>query len=541
MEIVKSFTENDTTRNITIRGNEENPLFRAADIADVLELNNIRQIITNFDDSEKVLIPIETRGGIQNTLFLTENGLYEVFYKSKSPIAKTFRKWVANVIKEIRLTGEYKLKNELDSVKSELKEVKAKIVKNDKLKFKKEETVYIREDFDTNNILSDGSFAKVYKVGKTEDMNIRNDQYATSNFKETLMFTIPCNNCRILETVSHHMLRKFKDINKPEWFHTTFEVVKNAVLTAQKVIDCAIAPDMDDTRIIQKLQEIQTIIPDIKPEESTKHPEIVEKYMKQEQEKITEPEKEPDTKICTLDLIKEFINDCCILDDDEKLNEKAINLNACLRLWLKRSATRTELQVLSSYLKETFLKTRVFNSSNNADQLAYKGIKLKTFVYWKPSEPSIFFDDFIAEECILEYGARVVVSDIEEEYENWRNQKGMEKIKPRIRNKELHDYLKQFFVKVNGSMSVRNQIQNQSGYFGLTLKKDPVIENSYGTSSSDKRTRAILQINPTTKEIVREFSTMAEMKAIIKCDPHHVLRRTKDGIYKGMMYKYKDN
>jgi prophage antirepressor-like protein len=46
-------------------------LFRANDIAEILEIANIRSTIQNFDKSEKVVNTIDTLGGTQHVTFLT--------------------------------------------------------------------------------------------------------------------------------------------------------------------------------------------------------------------------------------------------------------------------------------------------------------------------------------------------------------------------------------------------------------------------------------------------------------------------------------
>ncbi|MGC4387357.1 BRO family protein, partial [Streptococcus suis] len=43
----------------------------------------------------------------QQVWFLTEHGLYEVLMRSSKPLAKEFRKYVKQVLKEIRLNGYY--------------------------------------------------------------------------------------------------------------------------------------------------------------------------------------------------------------------------------------------------------------------------------------------------------------------------------------------------------------------------------------------------------------------------------------------------
>lgn len=54
-------------------------------------------------DKKKVLTP----GGVQQVWFLTEQGLYEILFQSRKPKAKEFKKWVKQVLKDIRKQGYY--------------------------------------------------------------------------------------------------------------------------------------------------------------------------------------------------------------------------------------------------------------------------------------------------------------------------------------------------------------------------------------------------------------------------------------------------
>ena len=123
MDIIKRFQNNDLTVHVTIRGCNEEPLFRASDIGEVLEMTNIRQSIQDFDHSEKHGVSItDIIGRSQETTFLTEKGLYKLLFKSRKPIAKVFTDWVCEVIKEIRLTGKYELEKQLKDLESKTEE-----------------------------------------------------------------------------------------------------------------------------------------------------------------------------------------------------------------------------------------------------------------------------------------------------------------------------------------------------------------------------------------------------------------------------------
>ena len=96
MEIVKAFTTNTMHTEIVIKGTINDPLFRASDIAEILELNNFRSSITGFDDSEKVVRKSSTLGGLQEVTFLTEKGLYKLLFRSRKPIATQFQSAIIN-------------------------------------------------------------------------------------------------------------------------------------------------------------------------------------------------------------------------------------------------------------------------------------------------------------------------------------------------------------------------------------------------------------------------------------------------------------
>jgi prophage antirepressor-like protein len=143
MEVVKAFNSNNLHTEIVIKGTFENPLFRANDIGTVLEMTNIKATIQHFDESEKVLISIDTPGGLQQVSFLTEVGLYRVLNKSRKPIAVKFQKWVCEIVKELRLKGVYDLQKQLSQV--EVQKEKEYELKLENQKILEREKIILRE------------------------------------------------------------------------------------------------------------------------------------------------------------------------------------------------------------------------------------------------------------------------------------------------------------------------------------------------------------------------------------------------------------
>lgn len=97
-------------KDFTIYGTKEHPLFLAQDVARWIEHSNVTVMLKKIDDNEKVKLNnvyFENRTGGNGTMFLTENGLYEVLMQSRKPIAKAFKTEVKKILKQIRTTGGY--------------------------------------------------------------------------------------------------------------------------------------------------------------------------------------------------------------------------------------------------------------------------------------------------------------------------------------------------------------------------------------------------------------------------------------------------
>lgn len=89
-------------------GTWEYPEWVAQDVCDILEIQNARDAVSDFDDDERGVASIYTPSGLQNVVTLKEAGLYKLLFRSRKPIAKRFSKWVTNeVLPSIRKKGYY--------------------------------------------------------------------------------------------------------------------------------------------------------------------------------------------------------------------------------------------------------------------------------------------------------------------------------------------------------------------------------------------------------------------------------------------------
>ena len=137
---------------------------------------------------------------LQNLIFLTELGLYKLLGRSRKDIAAKFQNWIVKVIKEIRITGMYKL-NEEKEVDKKLLENNQNIINNRTFikAFHNKNVIYICK---FKNI--DEKF--IIKIGSTQNIKERiynlNNQF--ENIEPNILDIIEVNNYRKYEKYLHN-------------------------------------------------------------------------------------------------------------------------------------------------------------------------------------------------------------------------------------------------------------------------------------------------------------------------------------------------
>lgn len=106
MDGIKIF-KSERFGEIRTAGTVEEPLFCLADVCSCLGLS-AKGVNQRLSKGVVSTYPLETAGGTQQALFVTEDGLYDVILDSRKPEAKAFRKWITSeVLPSIRRTGGY--------------------------------------------------------------------------------------------------------------------------------------------------------------------------------------------------------------------------------------------------------------------------------------------------------------------------------------------------------------------------------------------------------------------------------------------------
>lgn len=102
--------ENSAFGNVRVIMRDGEPWFVAKDVCEILELGNPRSSVALLDDDEKGVHTMDTLGGPQAMVIISESGLYALIFRSRKPEAKAFSRWVRQeILPSIRKTGAYGL------------------------------------------------------------------------------------------------------------------------------------------------------------------------------------------------------------------------------------------------------------------------------------------------------------------------------------------------------------------------------------------------------------------------------------------------
>lgn len=109
---MQTLTYNFHSNAVRIVMRDGEPWFIASDICAALNHSNVSQVINRLYEDEKGIQTVDTLGGEQSTLIISESGLYSLILTSRKPEAKAFKRWVTHeVLPSIRRTGSYEVES----------------------------------------------------------------------------------------------------------------------------------------------------------------------------------------------------------------------------------------------------------------------------------------------------------------------------------------------------------------------------------------------------------------------------------------------
>ena len=119
MTNLKIFTHEsfDSVRAVE-RGGQ--PWFIARDVCECLDIRT-NDAANSLDEDEKGYESIVSLGGAQQTLIISEPGLYSLILRSRKPEAKAFKRWIIHeVVPSIRKRGLYATEAVMDRILDDL-------------------------------------------------------------------------------------------------------------------------------------------------------------------------------------------------------------------------------------------------------------------------------------------------------------------------------------------------------------------------------------------------------------------------------------
>jgi prophage antirepressor-like protein len=435
----------------------------------------MRTTTLHFDESEKKSLTLDTPMGPKKTTFLTEKGITKLLFKSRKPLAETFRIWVNEIIKEFKTIEENKLSDklkkeleetqgkhqkELEEVQQQLQEVKEDVKQT--IKHEKIPSIYIYNTDTTKQ-------KPELKIGYTTNIHSRIKPYKQVCKHGRLEFShvIYNKNIKVFENIIHQTLSHYR--LQDEVFVLDVEEAKHIIISMINRITLLQIPNDTDRQLkLKKIVDYENlIIHNQSTAISTREISTQTDYEYFQHSDAIPPissaipapiiEETPLTQKFNL-----FIEECCIIRPDVDVDAKAIE--GQYRLW-SQSVSKDVFHALHDYLKTRFKYDRLKIQNTKQSHYGFIGVKLKEIEYHKLPQTSNE-QNFIFHSCVFSPGGKVLHQDLLKEYIDWK-----QNVKQPITHDEdakLKQYLKATGYTLEKPVWTMNG--NGIGYYGLFLK-----------------------------------------------------------------------
>ena len=168
----------------------------------------------------------------------------------------------------------------------------------------------------------------IHKVGTTNNNLRRESQLITGNIEGKMIFSIKCLNKKLIETLVHQLLDKYRVNVKREWFKCDLQTVKNAIhyakLVTEDMLECNISVLLENFKQFISVKNRETTVKKIIP--------LTEKYPKEmildiSEFKVFEQKNPQDYKL--------FLQQCCDINIDYTISK--LELKYQYHLWCHNS------------------------------------------------------------------------------------------------------------------------------------------------------------------------------------------------------------
>lgn len=226
--------------------NDNNVWFTASAIANILEYSNKRQAIIDHVEAEDVMlyrdlkmyVDVVPHNAQDNTVYISEPGLYYLIFASHMPKARKFRRWILReVIPAIRKQGEYKLnrnaQQKIHKLNETVEELRNQVLvyknNNKKRFFEHGGYIYIVRPIDSKDDL--------FKVGKTNNLKNRLKTYNTTVPNDIeLLFYIKVDNIHAVEKCVKAVMDSYQYRHNKEYYECSLKTLKQAITSCNDLI-----------------------------------------------------------------------------------------------------------------------------------------------------------------------------------------------------------------------------------------------------------------------------------------------------------------
>lgn len=533
MDIVKVFSQSDSEHSINIQGTEDQPLFQATHVGQVLGIAHIKTSICNLPPDYKEVRTVATNGGPQAVTFLTEEGLYSVIFKSRLPIAQTFRRWVFSVLKEIRTTGRYEMDLEL---KKKSQELLALQTENGLLKNKAEEKASFLYAFKVDRS-EDDEHCRI-KIGRSNNVDVRQGPYLQTSPDGRMVTSIkvPENRIKSVEYLTHKILKHTNTCIRNEVYKTNVEVAVQVMQLVPDLIEI-----LEDGRwdVLQELVRVgkwhlrgvgeEPSIPaeaaastDVRVDLSTLQQDV-QTLMAGQQElcnlvrgaskpmaEAKLPPKLPNIASSVPEVqrgwdFNRFVEECCTLEAG--VQETSSALVGRHKVWAKMG-NRELLNALLDYLKTRFKAIRFVTDGHHRH--GFEGVRVKPVVRALSEVPSQA-ELFVQDRCVDAPQSRLYVSDLKREFYDWRKQEDASYEDNQAELAEVHKYLTDVYFKGNSIWRPEFKV-NEAGWHGLCLPGD---EDAYSKRPPGGGSKPVNLYDAQTGEVLNAWPKVGDAAAAL--------------------------
>jgi prophage antirepressor-like protein len=282
--IVKAFENNPIAILQENLDNKKIYYFKGSDIGKALHLTNIRQSIQSYDDDEKVVRKAyDPQGTLQDTVFLTSQGVYRLLYNSKKEAAKKFRKWAGNILDDIIFNESNELKRQLQEKDQLLIEKEQQIEQLEN----KPETYGFERISGYVYFVEDTTKPGHIKLGyaTTPNDRVSSLNVGSSTYSLKILATFETFDKEFAEKIIHYSLNPFRIKNRKEWFYFKNDNEKfYALNTIKNCIEYIKHFDITDIKVEENLN-LEEFLIELNKENVEKAEKI--KEIQKEKQKVT--------------------------------------------------------------------------------------------------------------------------------------------------------------------------------------------------------------------------------------------------------------